>query len=57
MFGDFPVLFNDVEFWAVCGKIVETQCFAAFAAKHFDFLTPVPRGVIEKKHQSWMLSE
>lgn len=57
LLGDFPVLLNDVEFWAVRWKIVQAQRFAARAAKPRDDFSPVPGRVINEQDKTRVLLE
>ena len=57
MFCDFPVLFDNVEFGAIRGEIVQAQRFAALAAKLLDRFALVPGRVIDEQNKPWVLFE
>ncbi len=54
---EFPVLFDNIELWAVRGKIMQAQRFAARAAKPSDAFAPVPRRVVNEKNQARVFCE
>lgn len=55
--GNFPVLFDDVQFRAVRWKIEQAQRFAALAAKKSDDFAAVPGRVVDEQNKPRVLQK